>query len=160
MPMSTDIKLDRKCRPLWPARCVCCGADHPNHTTRLWTFAIGWWTIVLLTWGVIHVVRVPACKSCARRMHRTRALQLLLTTAIAAAGVALAIWILGSYAGPFRKWLAVGIVIVFMSPYILWGVFFPPAFDMTCFAKTVDYEFEDEAYAYEFAELNAEHLAD
>jgi hypothetical protein len=55
---------------------------------------------------------------------------------------------------PFRRWVAVAMILVGVSPYFLWEVFFPPSIDVTAYRESVDYEFRSPEYAYEFAELN------
>ncbi len=67
-------------------------------------------------------------------------LRFLFTWVLAFAGVAAAMWILISYTGPMKKWLAMLVALICMSPFFLWKMLFPPAFDLTCFSKTVDYD--------------------
>jgi hypothetical protein len=86
--------------------------------------------------------------------------QLLVNIGFAFAGVAVAYWVLGSYRGPFRKWLAMLIALTCLLPYLLWGAIFPPAFDITCYSKTVDYEFRDPQYAADFDSLNRANTSD
>ena len=158
--MSVDVNLPRDYKPNWPDRCVVCRAEGPGHRTKIWTFAIGWWTIVLLTFGAIFVARVPACPACAKKLHTQRLIRLVVCIFFCVAGVAFAIWLLGNYTGPFRHYLAVGIALVGISPFILYEIVVPLAFDMTCFRKTVDYEFKDEMYALEFEMLNHPNITD
>lgn len=51
-------------------------------------------------------------------------------------------------------WLMMGTALVCLLPWYLWEIFFPPPFDMTAYADSVDYEFRDAEYAEEFALLN------
>ncbi len=152
--MSYDINLRRDHLARWPDRCVCCGAEKPGHVVRLFTLSIGWWTLMFWSFGTLFSARVPACRSCGRRLQVKRVLKVLLTGLIAFAGVAVAFQIMGSYQGPLKKWLAFLVTLVCISPYLLWDVFFPPVFDMTCYSKTVDYEFRDSDYAFEFHMMN------
>jgi 6-phosphofructokinase len=99
-------------------------------------------------------VVVPACRSCAWKLRLRRWLGLLMTLGAAAAAVAFAIWLLGPMRGLLGKWAAMGIALAVLAPYFVISTFFPPAFDLTCYAKRVDYEFADESYAIEFANLN------
>ena len=154
MPTSTDINLPRDQDPLWPDRCVCCRAAEPNHKTKVWTLAIGWWTILLLSFGSIFLTRVPACPGCARKMQFQRALRWIVCIAICCVGVAITIWLLRNYTGPARVYLATGIASISIIPFVIWESIFPPAFDMTCYKKSVDYEFKDPMYAMEFEMLN------
>jgi hypothetical protein len=70
------------------------------------------------------------------------------------AGLLVARELLGSYEGPLRKWIAVGIALLCMTPLLLWQLFFPPPLDLTATSSTVEYEFRDRDYAAEFARLN------
>jgi len=54
----------------------------------------------------------------------------------------------------FRKWIIMGVILVVCVPYFVWEVFFPPTIDITAYKDSVDYEFADEDYAYDFAALN------
>ena len=47
-----------------------------------------------------------------------------------------------------------GLILVCLAPYILWEMFFPPAIDITAYSESIDYEFRDPDYAFDFAELN------
>ena len=154
MPMAREVNLPRDQKPVWPDRCLYCRAESPGHKTKFWTFAIGWWTVVLLSFGSIFVARVPACRSCARQMQLRRTVRWVVTTLIAAAAAIGAIWVLKSYTGPARIYLGVGIACIGILPFYFIEVLFPPVFDMTCFAKTVDYGFKDGMYALEFEMLN------
>ena len=154
MPLSTDVNLPRDVKPRWPDRCVCCGRAGPGGTVRVWTASIGWWTVVLWQFRALYSVRVPACPPCGRRLRAARLARFVVTWALAIAGVAVAMWVLGSYQGAFRKPLGILIALVCLSPFLFWEVVFPPAFDVTCFRKTVDFEFRDPAYAAEFESMN------
>jgi len=72
--------------------------------------------------------------------------------AVAAAGLAL--HVLRNYQGPAKAWLAMGIALLAIGPWILWEVFAAPAFDLSVGERTIDYEFRDTAYAHDFAALN------
>jgi len=154
MPLSTDVKLPKSHPPVFPDRCVVCGANHPDATYRAGTNAIGWWTLAFWSFGQRFTVEVPACEPCCGRMRRQRWVQLAVNAAVAVAGVAVAMSLLQWYRGPFKRWLVLGIALVCLLPVILWETFFPRPFDMTAFSDTMDYEFRDSAYAEEFAALN------
>lgn len=55
-----------------------------------------------------------------------------------------------------RKWVAMGLILVCLAPYFLWEIIYPPAIDITAYKSSVDYEFKDAGFAYEFAELNGD----
>ncbi len=59
-------------------------------------------------------------------------------------------------ARPVRKWVAVAMMIVCVSPWFIWELLFPPSIDITAYSKSVDYEFKDPEYADEFVELNSD----
>lgn len=73
---------------------------------------------------------------------------------VIAIGLAAAGSLLQGYKGPLKRWLVIGIVLVFLMPLALWETFFPPPFDITVCSDTVDYEFRDPDCAVEFAALN------
>tara|TARA_R110002073_G_scaffold36582_10_gene106513 strand:- start:4467 stop:4736 length:270 start_codon:yes stop_codon:yes gene_type:complete len=55
-----------------------------------------------------------------------------------------------------RKWVAMGLILVCLAPYFFWETFYPPAIDITAYTDSVDYEFRDADFAYEFASLNGD----
>ena len=152
--MSIDVKLPREVKAQWPDRCVRCEAEAPGGWVRLWTHSIGWWTVALFAFGMPFSVRVPACPSCAMRIRAVRWLTTLVYCVGAFAAVAIAFWVLGGYAGPGRRWLAMALALVCMAPIFILRVFLAPVIDVTCYAKSVEYEFSDAEYAAEFAVLN------
>jgi hypothetical protein len=154
MPLGTDVNLPKSHPPVFPDRCVACGAEHPGATYRAGTNAIGWWTLAFWSFGQRLTVEVPACEPCRGRMRRQRWVQLAVNAAGAVAGVGLAMSLLRWYQGPLKRWLVLGIALVCLLPVILWETFFPRPFEMTAFSDTVDYEFRDSGYAKEFAALN------
>lgn len=121
---------------------------------RVWTASIGWRTLLFWHFGTFYSVEVPACGPCGRRLRAMRVAKLAVTCVLTFAAVAVAMWVLASYRGPLKKWLAMLITLTCLLPYVLWEVVFPPAFDVTCFSETVDFEFRDPAYAAEFELLN------
>jgi hypothetical protein len=160
MPVSTDVNLPKAHPPVFPDRCVACGAESPGATYRAGTNAIGWWTLAFWSFGRRFTVEVPACEPCRSRMRRQRWLQLAVNAVVIVAGVAMAGWLLQGNQGPFKRWLMLGIVLVCLVPVFLWETFFPRPFDMTVYSDTVDYEFRDPDYAAEFAALNQTASAD
>ena len=59
---------------------------------------------------------------------------------------------------PFRRYKVIGLVLVALSPWFLFEIFFPRRFHVTARGEWIDYEFASAEYAEEFALLNAEHL--
>ena len=52
------------------------------------------------------------------------------------------------------QWVAVGLILFTLLPFFLFSIFKPPAFDITAYPDSVDYEFRCADYAKSFAELN------
>jgi hypothetical protein len=155
MPLSTDIRLPKSQTPVFPDACVVCSAEHPNHTVKIGTDAIGWWTIATLWFGPRFSVRVPACKSCAVRLQLRRWSAFLLTGVLAY----LVLVHLGPLITPhvpagLRKWALVAAVIICLLPLLLWEALFPPSMELTAYTDEVDYEFRDAGYALQFMMLN------
>lgn len=157
MALSTDVNLPRRHRARYPARCVRCGGNHDGRTIRLWTHTIGWWTALFWTFGLGFTTRPPACTKCSWRIRAQRVGGLLLTLVIASVFM-IFLWpqVDDFVARSLRKWVALGLIIVCLSPYLLWEIIYPPAIDITAFKDSVDYEFRDADFAYEFAELNSD----
>ena len=155
MPLSTDVNLPRNHPASFPSVCVRCGEDPANKTVRLWTHTLGWWTWVPWMFGRGFTTDVPACASCRWRIRLQRVGGLIITLAVAAAFMFLVWPYFGDLvARPIRKWVAMGSIFVCLTPYLLWETFFPPSIDITAYSNSIDYEFRDSDYAYEFAALN------
>jgi len=157
MPLSTDVNLPRTHLAKYPERCVRCGADPQGKTIRIWTHAIGWWTYLLWAFGKGFTTHPPVCGDCGLRFRAQRWGRSLVPLLIALI-VLVFIWPLldRNLFLEFRKWIIMGSILLCSAPYFLWEVIFPPAIDITAFNDRVDYEFADEDYAYDFAELNEE----
>ena len=157
MPLSTEVNLPRSHHARYPPRCVRCGADPQRRTVLIWTHTIGWWTAVFWIFGWGFSTRPPACASCAWQIRLQRVGGLLLTLLVTGLFLTF-IWPLldGFVPRLVRNWVALVLVLACLTPYFLWEVFFPPAIDITAYRKSVDYQFKDAIYAYDFAELNDE----
>jgi hypothetical protein len=155
MALSIDINLPRSHRARFPDRCVVCGLDEPGSTVRLFSTSIGWWTWVFLVGGWPSVVDAPACRSCGWQYQFTRGLGFVVSAAVTWIVLSLT-WPLISNAVPrgLRKWVVAAIVLLCLSPLIIYRIFRPKAFDITVYAKSIDYEFADQQYAIDFAVLN------
>ena len=154
MATSTDVNLPKEATPIFPDRCIACGAASPASSYRASTRAIGWWTLAFWSSGRRHSVDVPACDGCKTQLRKQRWFNLALYGAAIVPAVFAARWYMGDYDGPFKRWIILGIVLVVLLPVLIWDVLFPQPFDMTAFSKTVDYEFRDPEYAAEFAAMN------
>ncbi len=77
---------------------------------------------------------------------------------LAAAAIWLAPWLHEMVSKEVRSWATLGALLVGLTPYLVWELFFPPPFDLTAYTDTVDYEFKDPGYALEFINRNRENL--
>src|SRR5262245_17429535 len=125
MPIGADGRLPKSHPPVFPDRCVACGARSPRGSYRASTNAIGWWTLVLWSFGPRFTVVVPACETCLGRIHRQRWLRIAVSAVAIVAGVGVAMSLLEWYQGPFKRWLILGIALGCLLPVILWEGFFP-----------------------------------
>ncbi len=153
MPLSTDIRLPKDRKPIFPDRCVACGMPGPDDRFRVGTHAIGWWTLAFWTFGRRFSVDVPACEACRRQMVRQRRIRRLVSGLFLVAGVGVAIYVVGNPHG-VKRWLAMGIALACLLPSLAWEMLSPRPIDLTAYSDSVDYEFRDEDYADEFLALN------
>ncbi|MDF1798450.1 MAG: hypothetical protein P1V81_04690 [Planctomycetota bacterium] len=154
MALSHDVRLPKDQEPRFPERCVSCGRGEPEDSYRVGTNAIGWWTFTSFSFGRRFVVEAPACVPCADAMGRQRWRSRGFTLVLTILAVAIALSLFGDMEGPARRYVAMGVMLLVMAPYILVQVFWPPVFDVTAFKRSVDFEFANLDYAHEFAELN------
>jgi hypothetical protein len=117
MALNTDIGLPKTLKPIFPDRCVACGVPNPDSSLRIGTNAIGWWTIAFWTFGRRFTVDVPACETCRWQMIRQRWLRRIVSGIFIFAGLSLAIYLLGSFRGPLKRWLAMGVALACLLPY-------------------------------------------
>lgn len=154
MAISIDFNLPKDHPARFPDRCVECGRERPDGVYRASTHAIGWWTWLFWSRGRRFEVDVPACTGCSARLRRQRWGRFAVGLVVTIVGVSLAMYLLGTFTSPLRKWLAMGIALLCLLPVVLWESLVPLAIDLTAYSETIDYEFRDAAYAYEFAALN------
>lgn len=160
MALSYDVRLPKARPPIFPDRCVACGREEPGAFIKVTTHAIGWWTVAFLHPGRSFSTSAPACPPCKRRLRRQRWTRIAVLALWAVPAVMFAAHLVGSYGGPFRKWIGVGVGLLFLLPILLWEALHAPAIDLTAYSDEVDYEFADPAYAEEFAELNGTRVSD
>ena len=155
MPGCAEVNLPRTDVARYPERCVCCESDPQGKTIRIWTRTIGWWTYLMWVFGKGFTTHPPVCGSCGLRFRAQRWGRYMVPLLIAAL-VMVFIWhrLDSNLFLEFRKWIIMGVILFCCAPYFLWEVFFPPAIDITAFKDNVDYEFADEDYAHDFANLN------
>lgn len=158
MPLSTEVNLPRNHVAQYPNRCVVCGKHKPDSFVRIITSTMGWWLILLWWWWgwfKPFKTRVPACKRCVWRFHFRRFGSLAAVLLIAVI-VMLYVWPHWQTIAPRfgKKYVAVGVIILFIVPVVLFDVFLPPRMDVSVFSTNVDYEFADAEYARDFAAMN------
>ncbi len=155
MPLSTDVNLPRNYDAVFPDRCVRCDRITDGNKMQVRTHSIAWLTSLLLMFGKPFTVRVPVCRVCASRIRNRELFSFL--SCITVAG--LTMFFLWPHVTDFipeaiRKWVAVGLILICLLPLLLFSIFNPPAFDLTAYSESVDYEFRCADYAKSFAELN------
>ena len=155
MPLTTDVNLPKTHTATFPTRCVRCNEDPEGNSLKIGTNSIGWWTALLWSFGSRFSVSVPACRGCGLRIRIQRIGGTVAILVIAALFMFL-VWphLEDFIPRAFRKWAAMGLLLLCISPWFLWEVFFPPSFEITAYSESVDYEFRDSFYAHEFADLN------
>ena len=157
MPLSTDVNLPRSHAAVFPDDCVRCGEPTNGRQMTLMTHTLSWTTWLLLTLGQIVSVSVPACRRCVWWIRMSRWWSAILT-ASAAFLVLYFLWphVDGVVARPLQRWAKMGLVLLCLSPWFWWGIYFPPPIEITAYRKSVEYEFADAVYACRFAGLNAD----
>ena len=155
MPLSTDVNLPRSHAAVFPDRCVRCDRNTHGNKMRVRTHSIAWLTSLLMIFGKPFTVHIPVCKTCASRIRNRELLSFL--SCITVAGFTMFfVWpqVTDFVPETIRKWVAVGLILITLLPILLFSIFNPPAFDITAYPDSVDYEFRCANYAKSFAELN------
>ena len=155
MATSYDIRLPRSEKPIFPDRCIRCGVGPALEKLSIWTSTQGWWTFLTLFFGTPVRVLVPVCPHC-RWMIRLQRWgdNLLVSLFVLAAIFAFMPYIEPHVPRALAKYVVALLLVVCMSPYLLWKWFWPPDFDVTAHDNSIDYEFKSEIYAAEFITLN------
>ena len=155
MPESVDVRLPRNHEPIFPDRCVVCDERSPSSQTTITTRSVGWWTVVFWAFGQATVVRAPACSQCGWRLHFGRWVDLVVLIATTLLAFFYVWPMLDDVVAPeFRRIAQMGTAIVCLIPAGLYRVFHAHAFDVTAYAKSIDYEFASPDYARDFEQLN------
>jgi hypothetical protein len=160
MPLSTDVRLPKSVKPVFPPRCVYSGESDPdaevvvlaNSQSAILSFLAP----ILLVFGWRRV-RAPISRKYRARFYLQSFGRDLLMLAFAVVGVFVFMPMFGG-GTPFRKLKVAGLVLAALSPWILFEVFFPRRFDVTARGEWIDYEFASAEYADEFAALNESHV--
>jgi hypothetical protein len=146
-----SIKVAKGRTPKFPDLCVGCYEPAPSASVRLYTSAIGWWT-AFFAFGALHRVDIPACKPCAGKLWRARALRFGVTVAL----IAVLVGVVSHFTEGMRWRRPIGIVatLIGLIPWIVWQMIFPAAVDITAYDDSIEYDFRDADYAAEFSVLN------
>lgn len=155
MTVSTDVNLPYVHAAQFPDTCVVCNKHAPGSHVRLMTNSIGWWSWFLFLLGRFVVVKAPACRWCAWKLHALRFLSLVVVIIVSAIVI---IWV-GPMMNEFvprhlRKYAQLLLVLICLSPYFLFQIYYAAPFDITAYTDSIDYEFSNSHYAFEFAILN------
>jgi hypothetical protein len=106
-------------------------------------------------WAGWYRRRVPACRSCGRRLQLWRIWKSFRTLAIAGGSLAFGlIYLLPRYEGWLCGLIVLGLCIAGFSVEFIWNQLVPPAFDLDAQGRWMDYQFKDPDRAQEFATLN------
>ena len=155
MPLSIDVNLPRNHDAQFPTRCVQCDLSTNGNTIRVRTHTIGLLTSILMVFGKVFTVHVPCCQRCTAQIRKRKIYSLV--ASIAVAGLVMTfVWpqVANFAPEPLRKWVAAGLILVALLPLFILSILRPPAFDMTAYGDSVDYEFRRAEYASSFAQLN------
>ena len=154
MAATAAVELPRSIAPQFPPRCIFCGRSNPDATVTVRGQLIRWWTVVLALFVSLlnlwkpHSTDVPACAECKTRFRRQQIVRPMVAMLV---GVP-ALSAVGMFLGPTIL-TVVGALLVCFLPRRAIAV--PPPVELWVFAKSVEFEFQDAAYAQEFARVNA-----
>lgn len=155
MQLSHDVTLPVDAEAVFPDRCVYCGREHPESTVRM-SRHLGRLRQLAMPWsrGVKAGGAVPACTGCdsivQREWTRNRWIERFFNVPVAIAIGIIVIALNISHA----KWVAVAIFLLTVLPFVIWRILHPLPFDLTIRRSGVAFEFQNEQFAREFADLN------
>lgn len=155
MPMSHDVALSKDADPVFPSRCVVCLADRPDDLYIASARAFFLISVFLpFLRGRKFEVEIPCCRDCRAALtkrKRTRNWSEMVGVLVPL-GLIIG-WTIRYDVEHAKRWIGLG-ALVFVSPWVWLHVARPLAFNLTATRKAVGYEFANEEYATEFAELN------
>lgn len=155
MAMSHDVKLPVNATPKWPERCVVCDRPSPNHCARFVDRKTTLWTTLTLQFAKKVHVTAPACADCASGLERREWIAKIGMWVTLLGGL----WFGREVMVPrWPSWppgLVMGAcALAAYAPLVALRVVWAPAFAITAWGEEIEYEFANEAYAHEFAEMN------
>jgi hypothetical protein len=155
--LSTDIRLPKNVKPIFPKVCVYSGEENPDSEIVIPANSqnpiLAFLAPILLVFGW-KTYRAPICRGYKARFyffHYGREVVMIIL-------VVIALWkvmpLFDRHDG-FRKFKVAGVMLIAVSPWIFFEIFVPRKFNVTAGSNWVDYEFASNEYAGEFALLNA-----
>lgn len=144
-----DHKLPTSHAAKWPAMCVECGAGDSDSEYK----CIGVWFLgaLPLRWNV---VKMPACRVCARRLRHQRwfgRIEFLIIALLACGTAGLLGWALGLELSRWTYKLLVALVAIVVVCFLPHR---PARVDIAVSARSTTYQFRDPEFASKFMELN------
>ena len=154
---TATVELPRPTTPRFPQRCIFCGRSNPDATLKVRGHQIRWWTVGLgLLVALIHlwkphVAQVPACTGCRTRFRRQQIVRPLVALLVLVPALTLV-----AVFGSERAVTVASVLLVAFLPRR--ALYAPPPVEAALFARSIEFEFTDAAYAQEFAGLNGASL--
>ena len=151
--MAATVDLPRSATPQFPRRCILCGRSNPDGTLKVRGRLLRWWTVVpmllvsVLTLWKPHVTEVPACNGCKIRFRRQQIVRPVIALLV---GMPTLVFV-GMLMGEAALTVAGVLLAVFLPRR---AISVSPPVELSVFAQSMDFEFQDAAYAQEFARIN------
>jgi hypothetical protein len=149
-----EVQLSKTRVPVWPDRCIVCERESPGHRVPFNTYKITALSTILMSFGDRERLTIPACVPCGRRLVWGARARMVLAFVLCGAAFYALKGVFGLPAGIWRTPAMIGYALVGIVPSVVLSFVMPPAFDVTSFEKSIDYEFKSKAYAAAFAALN------
>lgn len=156
MPLSNDVRLTLKAKPLFPDKCVVCHGTPETSwpiLTNKANLLISVLLPILFLFG-FRRTKVPICRDCKFKFGMSRTLRLIALLVLPLALIALCWGFLVEMPRLQKRLVTAVIAIIGVIPALLWQVLHPMAIDVSFDSEGKDYEFKDLNYAKEFADLN------
>ncbi|WP_234952724.1 hypothetical protein [Rhodopirellula baltica] len=156
MALSTDVRLPKRIKPVFPDRCVVCHCL-PTSTAKINTNAQNPLAVFLMP--ILYLfgwsrVEFPLCSACEPRFYFQRWGRTVVCWLVVGVAVFAAMPHFEEWNRLTRKFAVGGLALIALVPYIAFELFVPRSFDVTSGNASTDYEFASEEYAVEFFALN------
>jgi|SRR5688572_18234854 len=155
--MAATVELPRSAMPQFPRRCILCGRSNPDATLKVRGHLLRWWTVVpmllvsLLSLWKPHFAEVPACTGCKTRFRRQQVVRPIVAMLV---GMPLLITV-ALFMGETALTVS-GVLLAGFLPRRVIAVL--PPVELSVFAQSMEFDFQDAAYAQEFARVNGAHV--